>query len=181
MPITSLNELTGDYVLDVAHTRIGFVARHTLSTRVRGRFGTFEGSAYVDGERPTRSTVRLVIQADDIQTRNRQRDDLVRAKFLDVPNHPTITFASTHILQSTASHYEVTGDLTLRGTTRPTLLTVELTDSDTDAQGNLWATFQGSATLNRKDWNINWNALTSATISPKVLVEFEATAIRRPA
>ena len=70
---TKLSELTGDYVLDTAHTRIGFVARHTMATRVRGQFDDFAGTAYLDGEDPSKSSVQLTIQASSIQTGNPRR------------------------------------------------------------------------------------------------------------
>ncbi len=137
MSTTYPSELTGDYVIDATRTRIGFVARHTMSTLVRGHVDAFEGSVHLDGEHPWKSSVRLVVQAKDVQTKNRQRDVLVRSKFLDAQNHPTITFPSTDVLQSDATHYELTGDLTIRGTTRSVTLNVELTDTEPDSQGNL--------------------------------------------
>ncbi|MBC3983498.1 YceI family protein [Streptomyces sp. AC536] len=178
MSTTRPSELTGDYVIDATRTRIGFVARHTMSTRVRGHVDAFEGTVRLDGEHPWKSTVRLVIQAKDVQTKNRQRDTLVRDKFLDAKNHPTITFTSTDVLQSDATHYELTGDLTIRGTTRSVTLIVELTDTEPDSQGNLWAHLKGTTTINRKDWNVNWNAFTSAMVSPTVVVEFDAVVVR---
>ena len=72
---TRLSELTGDYVLDTAHTRIGFIARHTMATKVPGQFGEFEGSAHLDGDDPSKSSAQLTIHAKSIQTRNQQRDE----------------------------------------------------------------------------------------------------------
>jgi polyisoprenoid-binding protein YceI len=80
---TKLSELTGDYVLDTAHTRIGFVAR-AMATKVRGQFDEFEGSAHLDGDDPSKSSTELTIQAKCIQTRNQQRDEHLRSKFLDM-------------------------------------------------------------------------------------------------
>ncbi|MFJ3307584.1 YceI family protein [Streptomyces sp. NPDC086549] len=76
--MTTLSELTGDHVLDPSGTRIGFVARHTMGTRVRGRSEQYEGGAHIDGEDPSKSSARLTIQAKSIQTGNQQRDDQLR-------------------------------------------------------------------------------------------------------
>jgi polyisoprenoid-binding protein YceI len=84
---TKLSELTGDYVLDTAHTRIGFAAR-AIVTKVRGQFGEFEGSAHLDGDHPPKSSAQLTIQAKSIQTRNQQRDDHLRNNFLDTRRLP---------------------------------------------------------------------------------------------
>ncbi|MFG3257449.1 YceI family protein [Streptomyces sp. NPDC048172] len=178
--ITNLNELTGHYTLDPRHTRIGFVARHTMSTRVRGRFEEFEGDAYLDGDDPASSGARLTIQAASIRTGNRQRDDMLRDKFLDADGHPTLTFASTGLRQVDRSNYQLFGDLTLRGLTRPVTLDVELTDGGDGMEGDFYAGFTASLTINRNDWGVNWNAFTAFTLSPKVTLECDVVAIRRP-
>jgi polyisoprenoid-binding protein YceI len=147
---TKLSELTGDYVLDTAHTRIGFVARHTMATNVRGQFDGFEGSAHLDGDDPSQSTAELTIQADSIQTRNQKRDDQLRSNFLDSPNHPTITFISTKVEQVDDTNYKVTGDLTIRGVTKPVTVDFELTGAENRPSGNFRVGFEGKATINRK-------------------------------
>ncbi|MGC9494902.1 YceI family protein [Streptomyces sp. WG7] len=176
---TSLSDLTGDYVLDTARTRIGFVARHTLATRVRGRFDEFEGGARLDGDHPSRSGARLVIRAESIRTGNPQRDDMLRGKFLAAEHHPAITFASTEVEQVGQTHYKVTGDLDIRGVTAPVTVDVEVTGDGSDPQGNLRVALKGGATIDRNDWGVNWNAATGALVSPKVVLEFDLSAIRR--
>jgi polyisoprenoid-binding protein YceI len=175
---TKLSSLTGDYLLDTARTRIGFVARHTMATRVRGQFEEFEGSAHLDGEDPSKSSVRLTIQAKSIQTRNPQRDDPLRGKFLDTGNHPAITFTSTGVEQVDGITFTVTGDLTIRGVTRPVSVDFALTGAGNDPQGDFRVGFQGGVTIDRNDWGVNWNAATTVLISPKVTLEFDVTAIR---
>jgi hypothetical protein len=81
--MTKPSDLTGDYVLDTAHTRIGFVGRYTMATKVRGQFDEFGGSAHLDGDDPSESSAELTIHAKSIQTRNQQRDEQLRSKFLD--------------------------------------------------------------------------------------------------
>ncbi|QDQ09682.1 YceI family protein [Streptomyces spectabilis] len=175
---TELSELTGDYVIDPAHTRIGFVARHTMSTRVRGQFAEFGGGACLDGGDPSRSSARLTIHARSIQTRNQQRDDLLCGKFLDVDNHPAITFTSAHVRHVDGARYKVAGDLTIRGVTAPVTLDVELTAAAPAPEGDFRVGFTGGATINRRDWGVNWNGMTALMVAPKVRLEFDVTAVR---
>jgi polyisoprenoid-binding protein YceI len=176
---SKLSELTGDYVLDTAHTRIGFVARHTMATKVRGQFDEFEGSAHLDGDDPSESSAELTIQAKSIQTRNQQRDEALRSKFLDMGNHPAITFTSTKVEQAGDTNFKVTGDLTIRGVTKPLTLDFELTGAENDPWGNFRVGFESSVTISRKDWGVNWNAATEVLVSEKVTLEFDVAAIRQ--
>jgi polyisoprenoid-binding protein YceI len=175
---TKLSALTGDYVFDTAHTRIGFVARHTIATKVPGQFGEFEGSAHLDGDDPSRSSAQLTIAAQSIQTRSQQRDQAVRSKFLDMDNHPTITYTSTKVQQADDTSFTVTGDLTIRGVTKPVTVDLKLTGAKTDSCGNFRVGFEGSATINRKDWGVNWNA-APGVVSKKVTLEVEVAVIHR--
>ena len=89
-------QLTGEYTLDPTHTRIGFVARHAMVTKVRGAFNEFTGTAHIDGEKPEQSSVELVIKAESIDTRNSDRDSHLRSNdFLKMDEYPEITFRST--------------------------------------------------------------------------------------
>ncbi|WP_327660853.1 MULTISPECIES: YceI family protein [unclassified Streptomyces] len=177
--ITNLTELTGHYAIDPRHTRIGFVARHTMATRVRGRFEDFEGSAYLDGGNPAKSGARLTIQATSIQSGNRRRDDMLRDKFLDADAHPTLAFTSTGLKQVDRSNYQLSGDLTLRGLTRPVTVNIELTDGGSGPEGDFFAGFKACLTINRNDWGVNWNTFTAFTLSPKVTLECDVIAVRQ--
>lgn len=180
---TKPSELTGDYVLDTAHTRIGFVARHAMATKVRGQFDEFEGSAHLDGDDPSKSSAELTIQANSLQTRNQQRDEHLRSKFLDMDNHPTITFTSTGVEQVDETKFKVTGDLTIRGVTKPVTVDFELTGAGYDPQDAFRAGFQGTVAINRRDWGVSWNAALEgggALVSQKVTLEFNVAAVRQP-
>ena len=110
--------LSGDYTIDTAHSRVGFVARHAMVAKVRGSFDEFEGSFHIDGENPENSSGKVTIQAKSIQTRNSQRDDHLRSNdFLDMDNHAEITFVSTGIKAAGEGEFVVTGDLSIRGAT----------------------------------------------------------------
>lgn len=178
--MTELSELTGDYTLDVSHTRIGFAVRMLVS-KVRGHFGEFEGSAHLDGGDPSKSSVQLTVQAASVETRNQLRDEHLRDHFLDSGRHPVITFISTGVRQAGESSFEVTGDLTIRGVSKPVTVDFELTGAGTDPWGSFRAGFEGTAVINRKDWGVSWNALVEggdALVSDKVTLEFDVTAIR---
>src|SRR3954451_12621388 len=114
----STTTLTGTYTLDPTHTRIGFVARHAMVTKVRGSFNEFQGTAVVDGDNPANSSVRVTIDAASIDTRNAQRDGHLRSNdFLAMDEYPQITFVSTDVEQVGETTFEVSGDLTIKGVT----------------------------------------------------------------
>ena len=176
--MTRLSDLTGDYVLDTARTRIGFVARHAMATRVPGEFDEFEGSAQLDGHDPSRSRVELTIEARSIQTRNRRRDQQLRSKFLDADNYPTITFTSTGVVQVDRTNFKVTGDLTIRGLTRPVTVDFVLTGTEHDRSDHGRINFHGSVTINRKDWGVHWS-VAGPLVSAKVLLAIDVAVVRR--
>ncbi len=180
-PIT----LTGSYAIDPSHSRIGFVARHAMVTKVRGSFNEFDGSGYFDAENPAASHVRLTIQAASIDTRNADRDGHLRSNdFFDMETYPEITFVSTAVEQVDADNYRVTGDLTIKGVTKPVSVDFEYTGSAIDPFGNQRLGLEGKTTVNRKDWGVNWNAALEAggvLVSEKVTLEFELSAIRTDA
>jgi polyisoprenoid-binding protein YceI len=175
--------LTGTYTIDPTHSRVGFVARHAMVTKVRGSFNDFEGSGYFDAANPANSKLQLTIKAASIDTRNADRDSHLRSNdFFDMDNHPEITFSSTGVAQVGEDSYRVTGDLTIKGVTRPVTVDFEYTGSAVDPYGNQRIGFEGTTTVNRKDWGVNWNAALEAggvLVSEKVTLEFDVSAIRR--
>jgi polyisoprenoid-binding protein YceI len=179
---TTAATATGTYTIDPAHSRIGFVARHAMVTKVRGSFNEFEGSGYFDAENPTNSHAELTIQAASIDTRNADRDGHLRSNdFFDMETYPQITFSSTGVEHVDSDHFRVTGDLTIKGVTKPVTVDFEYTGYAVDPFGNHRVGFEGSTTVNRKDWGVNWNAALEAggvLVSEKVTLEFEVSAIR---
>ncbi|MEU8925886.1 YceI family protein [Kitasatospora sp. NPDC048545] len=176
-------ELTGDYVLDPAHTRIGFVARHAMVTKVRGAFLAFEGTAHLDGTDPSRSSGQVVIKTESIDTGVEQRDQHLRANdFLDAPTFPEITFRSTSVEARSDSEYRVTGDLTIKDTTRPVTIDFEYTGNAVDPYGNLRVGLEGSVTISRKEYGVTWNAALEGggvLVGDKVVLEFDISAIKQ--
>jgi polyisoprenoid-binding protein YceI len=180
---TALSELTGDYILDPAGTRIGFAVRQAIFTTVRGQFTEFAGRAHLDGDDPSKSSVRLTIQAASIQTASARRDDHLRTAFLDIPDHPAITFSSTDVEQLSETSFRLTGDLTIRGTTKPVTVDFELSGAGYDQQGAFRAGFRGTVTINRRDWGVSWNAVLEGggvLVSHQVTLEFNVAAVREP-
>ena len=179
---TTLSQLTGDYLVDPAATQVGFAVRQAVFTTVRGRFTQFTGGVRLDGDDPARSSARLTIQAASIQTSSGRRDDHLRRAFLDTQNHPAITFTSTGVEQLSETSFRLTGDLTLRGTTKPVTVDFELTGAGYDQQGAFRAGFQGTVTINRRDWGVGWSAVLEgggALVSNKVTLELAPVAVRQ--
>jgi polyisoprenoid-binding protein YceI len=179
----TLADLSGTYVLDPAHTRVGFVARHAMVTKVRGQFTEFEGSAVVDASDFAKSSVSLTIQAASIDTRNEQRDGHLKSNdFLAMDEYPHITFVSTAVVRNGPTDLEVTGDLTVRGVTRSVTIPFEFEGAATDPFGNERVGFEGSVVINRKDYGVTWNApleTGGVLVSEKVTLEFEVSAIKQ--
>ncbi|MFD7335420.1 YceI family protein [Streptomyces violascens] len=179
----SIAELTGDYVLDPAHTRIGFVARHAMVTKVRGAFHEFEGTAHLDGADPSRSSVQVVVKTESIDTGVEQRDQHLRTNdFLDAPTFPDITFRSTAIEPRSETEYRVTGDLTVKDTTRPVTIDFEYTGNAVDPSGNLRVGLEGSVTISRKEFGVTWNAALEGggvLVGDNVVLEFDISAIKQ--
>ena len=180
--VPALTELTGTYTLDPAHTRIGFVARHAMVTKVRGSFDEFAGTAVLDGANPANSRVEVTIEAASIDTRNAQRDGLLRGNdFLAMEEYPQITFVSTGVRQSGETTFEVTGVLTIKGVTNEITIPFEFEGAAKDPFGNQRVGFEGSATINRRDYGVTWNAALEGggvLVSDKVTLEFEISAIK---
>lgn len=178
----ALTELTGTYTLDPAHTRIGFVARHAMVTKVRGAFNEFEGTATLDGANPAASRAQVTISAASIDTRNAQRDEHLRSNdFLSMDEYPQITFVSTGARQVDDSTFELTGDLTIKGVTNSITIPFSFEGAAKDPFGNLRVGFEGAVTINRKDYGITWNAALETggvLVSDKVTLEFELSLVK---
>ncbi|GAB2886363.1 YceI family protein [Streptomyces mayteni] len=179
----TLEELTGDYVLDPTHSQIGFVARHAMVTKVRGAFHEFEGTAHLDGADPTRSTAQVVLKTESIDTGVEQRDQHLRTNdFLDAPTYPDITFRTTGVEAIGDTEYRVTGDLTIKETTRPISIDFAYTGNAVDPYGNLRVGLEGSVTISRKDFGVTWNAALEGggvLVSDKIVLEFDVSAIKQ--
>jgi polyisoprenoid-binding protein YceI len=180
--VTTTPTLSGTYTVDPTHSRVGFVARHAMVTKVRGSFNEFEGSGYFDAADPTRSRLDITIKAASIDTRNADRDGHLRGNdFFDMETYPEIRFASTSVAKVDDDNYKVTGDLTIKDVTKPVTVDFELTGTAEDPWGNTRLGLEGSTVINRKDWGVNFNVALEAggvLVSEKVTIEFEVSTVK---
>jgi polyisoprenoid-binding protein YceI len=146
------------YTIDPIHSHVGFSVRHLMIATVRGRFTRYTGTANLDANDFTKSTFAGEIDATSIDTGNEQRDGHLKSPdFFDVAKFPTITFASTSV-EKKGEHYAVTGNLTMRGVTKPITLDVEWAGVATNPRaGSKHAGFSARGQLNRKDFGVAFN------------------------
>ncbi len=149
---------TRAYKIDLAHSELLFQVRHLLS-KVRGQFDDFSGTIDFDAERPERSSVSLTIRTASIDTNQADRDAHLRSEdFFAVERFPTLTFVSTGMTPRGEGGFDVAGDLTIRGTTRPVVLPVTYLGIAKDPWGTEKLAFETEIVLNRKDFGLTWNA-----------------------
>ena len=177
----AVEDISGDYTLDVTHSRLGFSARHAMVTTVRGAFTAFEGTATIDTANPAASRVSLTIDPASINTGVADRDGHLRSgDFFDAETFPTITFVSSGV-ERDGDTWAITGDLTIKDVTKPVTIAFEETGSARDPFGNLRVGFEGGTTINRKDWGLGWNAALETggvLVSEKVKLDFDISAIQ---
>lgn len=171
----------GTWRIDPAHSSVEFVARHLMVSKVRGRFGSLEGTIHVD-EEPERSTVEVQIDAASIDTGEPKRDEHLRSPdFLDVERYPSLTFRSTSAERTGQRTLRVKGELTIRDVTRPVALDVEYQGIVLDPWGNSRAGFTASAEIDREEFGVTWNqALETGgvLVGRKLSIEIEIAAVR---
>ena len=173
---------SGTWKIDPSHSEIQFFVRHMMIAKVRGRFREFEGTIHI-GERPEDSRVEVVIEAASIDTRDRTRDQHLRsADFLDVERYPELRFISTSVRAGDKDRWQVTGDLTVRGVTRPVVLDVEFDGAVVDPWGNLRAGLLATTEIDRENFDITWNQALEAggiLVGKGVRIEIDVEAIRQ--
>lgn len=179
---TDLAALSGTYTIDPAHSRLGFVARHAMVTKVRGSFNDFQGRATIDVDDADRSSAQVTIQATSIDTRNSTRDDHLRSNdFLAMETYPEITFISTGVRRTGEQEVEVTGDLTIRGVTNRVTIPFTYEGAATDPFGNFRVGFEGGTIINRSDFGVSWNApleTGGVVVSDKISLEVEISLVK---
>ena len=166
--------------IDPAHTDVLFSAKHMMVTTVRGKFHEVEGALDIDEREPSRSTGEFRIAAASLNTGVAQRDGHLRsADFFDVENHPWITFRSTKVEHVRGDDYEVTGDLTIRGTTKPVTFDVRLNGIAQGMQGGRHLGLAATTRIDREGWGLNWNMALEAggwLVGRDIKVEVEVAA-----
>jgi polyisoprenoid-binding protein YceI len=145
----------GTWTIDASHSEVGFTVRHLMS-KVRGQFRTFEGTLTV-ADNPLESSVTATIDLSSVDTRNEQRDDHLRSSdFFSVENSSTMTFESTEIIDRDGE-LVARGNLTVKDVTKPVDLTLDYLGVGTDPWGGSRVGFEGSTSLSRKEWGVDFN------------------------
>jgi polyisoprenoid-binding protein YceI len=175
---------TGTWEIDPTHSSLDFTVRHAMIAKVRGRFTDFTGTLRLDEESPEKSSAEVTVQLSSVDTGNAQRDEHLRTSdFFEVEKFPTMTFVSTGAVARGDDEYTLTGDLTIHGVTKPVSFDIEVQGTAVDPFGNERIGFEGSTTINRKDWGLTWNAPLEAgagvLVSDKVTITLDVSAIRQ--
>jgi polyisoprenoid-binding protein YceI len=169
----------GTYNIDASHSRVGFVVRHLMISKVRGNFGKFDGTIVIAPEL-SQSSVTANVDMASVNTGDEGRDGHLRnSDFFDTDVHPTMTFASTGLLVN-GTEGVLNGNLTLRGITKQVQFEVEFEGAATDPWGNKKIGFTAKTEINRKDFGVEWNAVLEAggvAVSEKVTIELDIQAV----
>ncbi|MFF2078192.1 YceI family protein [Kitasatospora sp. NPDC058162] len=177
-----LSHLTGDWTIDTTHSEIGFAVRHAMVTNVKGRFTEYEGKLHLDGARPHDSSAELVIKVASVDTNQAQRDEHLRTgDFFAAETYPEIRFRSTSAEAIGDDSYRMTGELTIKDTTRPVVLELDYTGSATDAYGAERVGFEGRTVVDRTAFGLTYNAALETggvLIGEKVKLSFDISAVK---
>jgi polyisoprenoid-binding protein YceI len=151
--------LASTWQIDPAHTSAQFAVRHLMVSTVRGQMGKVGGTVTLDANDLTHASVEATIDVSGIDTREPKRDDHLRSPdFLDAAKYPTITFKSTKVEKVADDHYRVSGDLTLRGVTKPVVLDVTGSPKPLhDPMGNVKLGGAATTRINRRDFGVSWS------------------------
>lgn len=147
------------WALDTAHSSVDFSVRHMMIAKVKGSFKSFNATIEADPTDLTTATIEFTVDLSSVDTRNEDRDNHLRsADFFDVENNPTMTFKATNIVKTGEGEYDVTGDLTLRGVTRPETFAVSFEGTGKDPWGNEKVGFNAEGKIKRSEYGLTWNA-----------------------
>jgi polyisoprenoid-binding protein YceI len=187
LPVKEVN--MAKWIFEPGHTEAEFRAKHMMVTWVRGLFKDIHGSIEFDPDDPSEVSFEFEIDANNLWTGDTQRDDHLRsADFLDVENNPSITFRSTGCERVGGTVYKVTGDLTIRGTTKPVVLDIDYlgrwkTPYWTD-DGNAGTVtrigFAGQTRINRHDFKVDWNDVMDkggVVVSHEIIIRVDIEAL----
>jgi len=170
--------------IDPNHTNVEFTVRHLMISNVKGQFEKTTGTITTDPANPAASSIDATIDASSVNTRVAMRDDDLKSPdFLDVAKYPTITFKSTKVEADGPGKWNVTGDLTLHGVTKPVVLAVEATGTPIkDPMGSTRAGASATTKINRKDFGLTWNKTLEAggvVVGDEVAISIDLEAIKK--
>lgn len=169
--------------VDAAHSGIDFSVRHMVIAKVKGAFHTYEASIDADPEDLTSADIAFSVDTSSVDTRNADRDNHLRsADFLDVENHPKMTFQSTRIVKTGEGAYDITGDLTLHGVTRSETFAASYEGQGKDPWGNEKVGFSAQGAIKRSDYGLTWNAALETggvLVGDEVQISLELEAVKQ--
>ena len=168
--------------LDASHSSVDFSVRHMMIAKVKGTFHSFEANIEADPEDLTTADIEFSVDLSSVDTRSNDRDAHLRSPdFFDVENHPKMTFKATSIRKTGDNEYEVTGDLTIRGVTRPETFTVVYEGGGKDPWGNEKAGFSVTGAIDLTRYGLVWNAVLETggvLVGEEVKVSLEIEAVK---
>lgn len=179
--MSSISDLTpGTWNIDKAHSTIGFMARHLMITKVRGRFTDFSGSIIVADD-PLKSSVEATVQVASVSTGDANRDGhLKTGDFFDLEKYPTMSFVSTAITAK-GGDYALTGNLTVKDVTKRVTFDLEFDGVSPDPWGGTRTSFTATTDINRSDWGVEFNMVLETggvVISDKIQLTLDVQAVR---
>jgi polyisoprenoid-binding protein YceI len=173
--------VAGTWTIDPVHSEVSFVVRHMMVSKVRGRFDKFEGTIITEAD-PLQSSVTATVDLSSVNTGEPNRDNHIRsADFFEVESHPEMTFRSTGV-RPDGDNFLLDGDLTIRGTTKPITLNLEVNGFGPDAYGGTRAGFSATGVINRHDFGVSFNGPIpgvpgGVAVSEKVTINIEAEGV----
>lgn len=183
MSATETQSGTSTWALDASHTNVGFAVKHLMISTVRGQFSDVTASVTIHGADYSTAQISAEIDAPSITTRNEQRDTHLRsADFFDVENFPKLTFESKNVVVKSENNLEITGDLTIRGTTKPVTLAVLIEGHGKDPWGNDRTGFTAETKIKRSEFGLTWNQVLEAggvAVSDDIRITIDGELIRQ--
>jgi len=179
-PVFAAAEAT-TWTIDPAHSTSGFAVKHLVVSTVRGQFGKTTGTIQVDDKDITKSKVDAQVDVNTITTGVDDRDNHLKSPdFFDAANNGTITFKSTKVAKAGGEKLKVTGDLTMKGKTKPVTFDATYSKPITGMKGEARRAFNATTTINRKDFGLNWSKTVEAgpVVSDKVVITIDVEATK---
>jgi polyisoprenoid-binding protein YceI len=174
---------TSKWVIDPAHSEILFRVKHMMITNVKGEFRKFTAAVSTENEDFIHASILASVDASSVFTNDDDRDNHLRsADFFDVEKYKEIVFSGTSFTKLANGNYELTGILTIKGVSKEIKLESEFGGINRDPWGNLKAGFSLSGKINRKDWNLTWNAALETggvLVSDEVRIEAEVQLVKQ--
>jgi polyisoprenoid-binding protein YceI len=173
---------TNRWTFDTVHSSVAFSVRHLMISRVKGHFDKWSGTLELDDANPTAAKISIRMEAASVNTQDQQRDDHLRsADFFDAGNYPEIAFESTGVKKLSEQNYVVTGNLTIRGTTKEVPVEAEVLGRARDPWGGFRAGFSANTSIDRRDFGLVFNVPLEGggvLVSDKVEISAELEAVQ---